>query len=225
MVCALGWEVYMREYVCLVLGVLGLAAGASGASEITASQYVGGGLDRNFIGATGWFFTPTSDLSITQLGVYDAGDPGLFDPHDIGIFSAVDGSALVTTTVAAGESGELIDGTRFVDVGAVTLSAHESYYIVANNWFNDLYVFGDGAVEYAPEITWDGFADSLDNDIFSTIENLGGQAGNLGPNFRYTVVPAPATAWGLVALGFIGRRRGRETARGTYKQVEPRPVV
>ncbi len=190
---------------CLLM----VAAGVLPA-QTTASFYNGGGFRQTFVGATGWYFTPTSDLMVTQVGVLDLGDPGFVDPHEVGIFRASDQSELVTTTIGSGLSGELIDGSRFVDITPTFLNGGEQYYIVADNWFNDEYVFGDrGAVSFAPEIAWNGYASSPLNDIFSEVENIGGQDGNLGPNFRFTVVPAPASAGVLAGVGLAwGRRRG-----------------
>ncbi|MEQ8771007.1 MAG: hypothetical protein RIB60_10925 [Phycisphaerales bacterium] len=178
-------------------------------AEITASTYLGGGVEQGFVGATGWYFTPSTDVVVTRLGLLDLGDPGFIDAHQIGVFRAADDAALVTTSIASGLTGELIDGSRFVDIPELALTGGERYYIVADNWFNDTYAFGDASVEFAPEIAWNGYASSPVNDIFNGIENIGGQEGNLGPNFRFRLVPAPASAGVLAGAGLAWSRRRR----------------
>ncbi len=187
--------------------LLALGAGSAGA-EITASRYLGGGFEQTFVGATGWYFTPSTDIAVTQLGLLDLGDAGFIDAHQIGVFRAADDTALTVTTIASGLSGELIDGSRFIDIAELELTGGEQYYIVADNWFNDEYAFGDGNMAFAPEIAWNGYASSPLNDIFNEVENIGGREGNLGPNFRFRVVPAPGSAIVLAGAGLAwGRRR------------------
>jgi hypothetical protein len=183
-------------------------------ADSTAAFYNGGGTLYNFVGkATGYFFTPNVNITVTALGLYDYGTPGFADSHDIGIFLA-NGTLVTDTTLASGLPGFAADGSRFVTVAAVTLSAGTQYYIEGDNWSNDLYGFGKGAVTFAPEITWNGFGDSNSNSIFDTVTNLGGFPGNLGPNFQFaSTVPEPGSivllGTGLATLVGAIRRRMR----------------
>jgi hypothetical protein len=166
-------------------------------ADSTAGFYGGGGNLNNFPNATGYFFTPNVNLTVTALGIYDAGAPGFTDSHDVGIFLA-NGTPVTNTTLAAGLPGFAADGSRFLSVAPVGLTGGTQYYIEGNNWTTDQFAFGTGAVTYAPEITWNGFGDSNSNSIFGSVTNLGGQPGNLGPNFQFTTAPEPGS---LVLLG------------------------
>jgi len=190
----------------LVIAALVVLAGTAGATSI-AADYLGGGSTSNFGPATGYFFTPSEDLLVTALGIFDAGTLGFADSHEVGIFMT-DGTPVVTAALASGLSGTFVpatvEGTRFVPVTPAVLSGGTQYYIVGDNFQTDAFHFGVGAVSFAPEITWDGFGDGSTNSIFSTVTNFGGQPGNLGPNFEFQVViPEPGTAI-LMLTGFVG---------------------
>ena len=73
----------------------------------------------------------------------------------------------------------------------------------ADNFSIDRYVFGTGAVTFAPAIIWRGVVDGTSNSIHSTPGFFGGLPGNLGPNF---IIPAPGAA-GLLAVGLFAHRR------------------
>ena len=198
----------VRSLACC--GTLAVAFFATTATaDITASFYDGKGVEIISPDQTvGWFFTPLQDVVVTQLGVYDLGSPGFAQEHDIGIFRVSDDSLVVTTTIADGLSGTLIDGTRFVDVAQSVLTAGTEYYIVANNFEIDLWAYGTGHVTYTSQIQWDGNGGGPfgSQDIFDGLTNFGPDEGNLGPNFRF--VPGPGSiALFIVAIGFGRRRR------------------
>jgi hypothetical protein len=196
---------------CLAGGVLALTLAlptVASATTVMAADYLGGGTLFNFSRATGYGFTLSSDATVTSLGVYDIGGDGLTDRHEVGIFRRSDGAAIVTAFIGAGASSALVagtvDGTRVEAVSAL-LMAGEEYYILANNFGTDQYVFGTGAVNYAAGVNWLGFVDSASNSIFDAAMFLGGLPGNLGPNFAFATaaVPVPATTL-LVLLGLAG---------------------
>jgi hypothetical protein len=207
-----------RHGACIVVIVMLLGAGTFPlyAGTTTAARIVSFAFDRgNFGRATGYYFTPTVSMQVDQLGVLDdgVGIDGFVSPHDIGIFRAADAFPLVTMTIPSGTPGTSIDGSRFLPSTPVTLTGGVQYYIVANGFAIDEYFYGDG-VGYAPQVTWNGYTDAASDSIFSATTLHGGGFGNLGPNFRFTVVPEPTTA-SLAAIACIATllRRRRPHAR------------
>lgn len=185
-------------------------------AQITASTYNGGGTIGNYPLATGYRFAPTEDIAVTALGLYDHAEAGFIDRHEVGIFRSSDLALMSSAVLASGLSGTLIDGSRFVDVAPVTLTAGTSYYILGDQFTNDSYAYGDGAVSYAPQITWQGFVDGNAPGINAAPTFNSGVPGNLGPNFRFRTpggeIPEPGTlalafTGAVPLLGFLRRRR------------------
>jgi len=200
----------LRLRSLFVVAVVGVGAVAAHAQS-TASFYNGGGTQSTFGNATGWAFQVTTAVNVVELGYYDHGDPGFADRHTVGIFEVSNpGVALVETTLPAGTVAPLTDGSRFQSVTSTLLSAGVSYYILADNNGTDQFAYGSGAVTYAPEVTWLNYTDGVSNDIHDGVNQNSGLPGNLGPNFRFTPVPEPASICAIAAgLGLLARRRKR----------------
>lgn len=95
---------------------------------------VGGGF---FVG---YQFTATQNLSITDLGFYDAGLDGLASSHDIGIFS-LGGALLGSVTVGPG-SANLVGDFRYASLAsALNLISGTSYQIGGTTSGSDAWVF------------------------------------------------------------------------------------
>ena len=171
--------------MAMVVASLSISAQAA----TIATDYVGGGTLTTFARATGYFFTPSVNLTVTELGYYDYGSDGFVDFHEVGIFLA-DGTLVVGNVLPSGTTAPFVagtvDGTRFHSVTPVLLLANTQYYIIADNNSTDQFGFGNGAVIYAPEITWNGYGDSSTNSIFGSVTCFTtGASGDLGPNFIY----------------------------------------
>ncbi len=78
----------------------------------------------------GWTFTLGSDITVTSLGLYDSGEDGLANAHDIGIWNN-SGTLLTSTTIPSGTSATLNAGYRYVSITPVVLSAGQTYVVGA----------------------------------------------------------------------------------------------
>lgn len=195
-----------RVAFLLIVIAAALAAGQSRA-DITAysiANTTGGFL---FNGNTAGFqFIANADLSITSLGVFDSGQNGLLESHQVGIWQ---GSVLLASaTVPAGTSAPLSGQFRYVTITPVTLIVGKAYEIGANPDFQDPFVGAATGFSTDPNITWvqsryiGGFSDP-------TTHNSVYDPGIFGPNFTYTVIVPEPSALALLGLAgvLICRRR------------------
>ena len=184
----------------VTIGVFCLRAEAGFAN---ASFHLGGGTFRNVGNATGWRFTPTSDIVVNELGYFDADQDGLAESHEVGLFRVSDGAALGGTTILAGFGSPLIGDSRFEPTPTpMELTAGVEYYLLANNNLIDDFVSGQGNVGFAPQIDWLGFVEGSANDFSDPIFFGRGVPGNLGPNFQ--IVLGLACPWDLDGDGDVG---------------------
>ena len=195
----------------MTVALAGLAAQPAQANLIEAASWNGGGTQSNYSKAIGWQFEVNTDMYVTHLGVLDLGDTGLNDEHTVGIFDS-DGELVVSTTIGAGLSGDLMAGSMIYDTVAITaLSKGESYYILADNWSNDDYAWGNSAVSFSDDIDWLNFSESTTSSIFDSVQHFEGENGNLGPGFMYRPAPAPGALALLALAGCCSTRRRRTT--------------
>ncbi|NOX58988.1 MAG: PEP-CTERM sorting domain-containing protein [Planctomycetes bacterium] len=217
---------FSRFVMLAALPVLVVSVLASTASAITLPAFspTGGNNSGGFTQSTilGFAFTPTSDLSVSALGVYDTGDGtsdsgnGLTTTMSVGVYSVSDdqfsGTLLQQVDVPAGNAAPLVDGFRYVEISPLDLLAGQEYVILS------LYL-STGS---------EGFllADAANPDpVLSGVQSIAGQNNAftdllfisplstlavpaLGPNFRFTVVPEPSSLL-LMAMGVLGLRRTR----------------
>jgi hypothetical protein len=179
----------MTVTMTALIGLTILATPALG--DINASFHLGGGIITNYAYAHGWWFTPTTDITLTRLGLWDEDQDGLAQGHDVGIFEVANPSVALATAFI--DSSDPLSGdSRFEAVDSVVLSAGTAYYLLANNFMIDRYVYGSGNVGFAPEINWLGYSYSLtSNSIFCYPIHAQGLPGDLGPNFQYIPVVSP----------------------------------
>ncbi len=188
-----------------------LATQSAQANLIEAASWNGGGTQGNYAHAVGWQFTANTDMYVTHLGVLDLGDLGLESEHTVGIFDS-EGDLVVSTTLAAGLSGDLMAGSMIYDtVDIAELSKDETYYILADNWTSDDYAWGNASVTFSDDIEWLNFSEATGPSIFDNVLHLDGESGNLGPGFMYRPAPAPGALALLALAGCCSTRRRRQT--------------
>ena len=100
------------------------AAGTPGISFVTSNYEDGGGY------SVGYDFTPSTPLSVTDLGYYDNGNDGLAANHNVGIY-VVSNQALVASALVLTNDTLHINQYWYHSISAVTLNAGVTYRAVA----------------------------------------------------------------------------------------------
>jgi hypothetical protein len=166
-------------------------------------------------GATlGWEFTVNSPITVTQLGVFDAGQDGLADSHPVGIFD-LGANLLVSGTVTTADP--LTNQFRYINVAPTPLNAGQTYRI------GGFYPTGADTdriqahgFSTAPEIQFtDGYGVNTGVLAFPSTKDSGVNPGSFGPNFQFVAaVPEPGTLalTGLEMLGLVVWLRRRKKA-------------
>jgi len=75
----------------------------------------------------GWEFISTVRMTVTHLGLWQDGTPGLGQSHEIGLFRVSDAALLTSGIIPQGTSAPLINSFRYINTPHVTLTAGVSY--------------------------------------------------------------------------------------------------
>ena len=198
-----------RTCIAMALSAAAVLTGTQAHADLVeATSWSGSGTEYNYNKAVGWQFRALDDMIVTHLGVLDMGSAGLSEAHTIGIFNS-DGSLVVSTQVGDGLSGDsMFNSMIYNDVTLTPLKKNETYYILADNWTQDAYTFGQ-SVQYSSDIEWLSFSESTSNSILDQVQHYAGDPGNLGPGFMYRTLPAPGALALLGLAGVAGTRRRR----------------
>jgi hypothetical protein len=112
----------MRICALFTISVLALGGGYPSTAATVAVQ-TSGGLENANYGSNvtiGWRFTLTNLQTVTDLGYFDGSDPGLVDPHPVGIWDGA-GNLLASAIVPAGTAGTFVSGFRFAPIAPLLL--------------------------------------------------------------------------------------------------------
>jgi hypothetical protein len=205
-------------------------------SDVAASGLVENGGAGTFGSAAGfttvgWSFTPTTDLYLTRLGLYDADrDRRHSEAHQVAIWSAGNTtSPLASVTIEETPANHLPETSpngalfHFQNLGTpLILTAGQTYYVGAT-----LYA---GLINGTSTTDFDSFASFSQGEspiFFNYINYLGNAYGisatnslafpastlssvdyTIGANIDVTPVPLPAAAWlfGPGLVGLVGAR-------------------
>jgi hypothetical protein len=207
----------------ILAGVLALQARAATvipAITATAPSFAWNAFGGAASGATvGWSFqVGSSDLSVTDVGLFEGVGTGFVDPHELGIWDNL-GNPLLNVTIPTGTVATLDGSYRFLSVTPLVLSAGSTYVIGA------LYPVqsGDNVVFAASGGVSSNlaFLESRSTPLSSVPTfaypnaNPGAANGVFGPNFMYTVntsVPEPST-WLLTITALAGIASSRRFRR------------
>ncbi len=215
-------------FAIMLAGLLALPARADLAIPAITATAPSWGWDA-FGGAAsgstaGWSFqVGSSDLTVTDVGLFDGSGTGFVDSHELGIWDNL-GNPLLNVTMPTGTVATLIGSYRFLPVTPLVLSAGSTYVIGA------LYPVqsGDNVVFFASggvssDLTFiESRSTPLSAAPIFAYPNANPDADNgvFGPNFLYTVnssaVPEPST-WLLMVTAFAGIATARHFRRNRFE--------
>lgn len=209
----------MRVRTCLLAIVV--AASMCLTSVASADVMAVSNVDRNTgVSPTannfmlGWSFTPTQDVKVTALGVFDRDNNNvLAGDTDVKIWRQSDATLITSAavTTSAPISGEFFWATLATQDQA-TLQANTTYVIACRTYpGSERYMYNSSAT-MASEITYvttEGQSGTDWTNMPADPVQQGWVMGFFGPNFKYEVVPEPMTM-SLLSLGglaMLARRR------------------
>ncbi len=214
----------------VIAGIMALAvtAGRTSANTVGFSPDGGGfSTDIGSVGNDGFYFTPTSNIFVTQLGYFQ---DGLTHQSQVGIYQVSTDALMISTSVNVTPTINNIPPSSaifsYTDVSATELFAGTQYAVVGLEPSNlaGEYVTGIDHMNPAAGITFNGYFYDYNNvlDLPTNPYN----AAYFGPNFQFSTtsnpspnaassVPLPASAMsGLAMLGLMlaARMRRRKVA-------------
>ncbi|HEX3275452.1 MAG TPA: hypothetical protein VHR43_11390, partial [Gemmatimonadales bacterium] len=153
-------------------------------------------------GTAGWQFTPTQDLTVTKLGVYDLGGDGLAQSHQVAIWDA-GGAMQVQATVSGGEYD---NNFWYVSVPAVVLHAGQPYLIGVAYLANEPDLISGSPIGLTTDsitLQWSRY--HVGPGLVPPT-SIGGPTvpAYLGPNFQFTTAPdlaATSPTWNTAQGG------------------------
>ena len=198
--------------VVLVFGVMGEMRGQDSSPAVYTGQLNGGGTVDS---GQGWEFRTESPILVNSLGLFDRWtdaspnhNPGLVHPHEVAIWDAAEPlNPIVSTTIPAGTTAQLVENFRYVSVEPVLLLPGRDYVIgayypdhispdsdmllILNGDDRDLAIFAPEIQFVARRFSWEpgGILTFLDITDPSAV-------GAFGPNFAFHLFtpPNPFTA-------------------------------
>jgi hypothetical protein len=145
-------------------------------------------------GQTGYSFRPNEDILVTKIGVIDEGGNGLVASHMVALFHRASGTMLASATIPSGAGGQLVSGSRYLDITPVVLHEDVEYYMLANNFHLDLFRFTvlsqNAFISVDSHITWvSSVISAQTNSVFTAYQPNPTLREGYGPNIRFSLNP------------------------------------
>jgi len=165
------------------------------------------------------FKVGSSPVTVSGLGFYDFGNPGLSDAHQVGLWTD-SGDLLASVTIPEGTHA-LVQGFAFEPIGLPVQLSPNTNYVVSAYWPSSAdTVYADFFGGAVPEFFGASLVGSRNtimgtSSTFEFPSNSGGDNGFawIGANIQFSSVPEPSTlvtalsgVFGLIV--FAKRRKG-----------------
>ena len=170
------------------------------------------GFDQsNFMTVTsGWRFqVGTQDISVTELGSWEAYSGAPTDDLIIGLWDDTGTTLITSATILGGAPPEpLEDGFHWVDIANVTLNANQ-YYRIGSVIKSDAYVHAAAVTGFTTSslINYDkGYYDNAGNDYALTFPSeeipVSFHPASFGANMKVEAIPEPSSVV-LMTIGAV----------------------
>jgi hypothetical protein len=200
---------YLALSLIMVLGGWSTARADLTAININPVDQLNSGASSETLG---WEFVPTSNLMVTELGLFNgllgsaAGNPNGFQQAHVVAIWDISGDLLTSASMAAGTSAPLIGNFRFENAPSALLSAGQHYVIGAyypspvSDAFTDRSL-GDPSIQIDSNVSFVSMRvlGSPGGITFPTL-SYPQDVGEFGPDFMFTLVPEP-TVFSLFGFG------------------------
>jgi hypothetical protein len=162
-------------------------------------------------GPVGWTFQPTTDISVTALGVF----AGLPSNLEVGLWNS-SGDLLASSTI--GSDATAFDQSLYESITPVSLMANQTYYLAAFSssgafqavTLSPNFAPPDGNAIMSPYIQLGSVA-TENGGVFQFPDMVQGpnDAAIIAANFEFQPVPEPATfsLLGVGSLAWLAKRR------------------
>ncbi len=204
----------MRTSILRSVSLLALLAGAFSAHAVVAFSPTGvfsGNNGGSF--SFGYSFSVAGpSLLVTSLGYFDAGQDGLVDSHDVGIFTST-GTLLVRGTVSAGVSDPLLGSFRYTSTlsGSRLLAAGDYVIAGVSPGSGDDYGLFSGSQGAAAGLTYGSPQFTGSTVLAFPDQGDGGSFGGyFGPNFTFESAPAVPGPVAALPFALMALRRRKK---------------